>query len=808
MKREKDVRYNVVACAFVLLVIGSIFAGAVSVSAEEGTTIFEDDFSALNLDNWSPFGSPSPRVLASVEGRNGVFDNNGDSWCDSGVVSKDTFSFPNGFTMESDIYVKVTNMAGCWDAAVIGLTKENTPYWDHPNCPGEGYYTGLVFGIFYTGDACWATPPEKRRHAYFRIGLYTEDGTGEGPGSYAINADDYINGWHNLKIVVGEDRFVSFYCDDNLIYKSEKRIHEDILLDKKIYLGQRSCGWSAGKAYHDYIRIDKGGEEGKPDLMVSDLSAEPSPCIAGRDATFRFKISNVGEKPIPAGSYTVYLDFYDEVGKWGDSFRAMGLVALGEQSEKVADKQGEIVIENPINPGENVERSINVKMISSKPFGEEPIPFWFINRLDLFVEPGDIGDPDLSNNKVMKDDLFVTGDPLDFMWGCTKGILTAIKTPLVESVAKELGELASEGSGEATAFIAEVTNEELLAFKEGLWDNHDFSKFLEHWMKIVIKVGEYAVEKGKIVNVASCIVDCIIGLLQGAWDCGSIVTLAEMAVTAANNEGYQIHLWEVLPGGTDILIVDDAGNRVGVVNGIIYEEIEGSGVLVNDEAKIIILPEGMNYDINIQGTEESILQILHLCPIDAGSLKNLYYKVEVLEGTVITSRYEAGGNFNNLFVDIDGNGKVDEEIEPIELETLPPILLGGNVNPTSGFEDTTFTYTVTYTGERPPTNIQVIIDEDLQMDMVKQDKDDDGYVDGCIYELSLKGSDLGIGDHSFRFEANDGNLEAIGDVGQHQFPSVKSKEAYGVPILTPIGLAALIGLLSIIVISKIRRREN
>jgi len=125
MKKEKEVMYkHNVVYVFVLLMVGLIFVGAVPVSAEEGTTIFEDDFSALNLDNWSPFGSPSPRVLASVEGRSGVFDNNGDSWCNSGVVSKDTFSFPNGLTMESDIYVKVTNMAGCWDDAVIGLTKE------------------------------------------------------------------------------------------------------------------------------------------------------------------------------------------------------------------------------------------------------------------------------------------------------------------------------------------------------------------------------------------------------------------------------------------------------------------------------------------------------------------------------------------------------------------------------------------------------------------------------------------------------------------------------------------------------------
>jgi len=224
-----------------------------NISVDITGLLFEDTFDN-GLDNWIPFGSPSPRALASVEGRNGVFDNNGDSWCNSGVVSKKNFSFPNGFTMESDVYVSVTNKAGCWDAAVIGLTKENTPYWDHPLCPGEGYYTGLAFSIVYVGDACWAAPPEKRQHAYFRIGLYTEDGTGEGPGSYAINADDYINGWHNLKIVVGEDRFVSFYCDDKLIYKSMKRINENILREKKIYLGERSSG-SAGKSYHDFIKV-------------------------------------------------------------------------------------------------------------------------------------------------------------------------------------------------------------------------------------------------------------------------------------------------------------------------------------------------------------------------------------------------------------------------------------------------------------------------------------------------------------------------------------------------------------------------
>ncbi|MDY6966748.1 MAG: hypothetical protein SVM80_12430 [Halobacteriota archaeon] len=43
----------------------------------------------------------------------------------------------------------------------------------------------------------------------------------------------------------------------------------------------------------------------------------------------------------------------------------------------------------------------------------------------------------------------------------------------------------------------------------------------------------------------------------------------------------------------------------------------------------------------------------------------------------------------------------------------------------------------------------------------------------CICTIN-GGSDLGIGDHTFRFEANDGNLDAVGDIGGHQLPSVKA----------------------------------
>ena len=228
--------------------------------------IFEDDFSELNLNTWIPFGSPSPHVLASVEGRTGVFDNNGDANCNSGVVSKDNFSFPNGFTMESDIYLKVTNVGGCWDSPVIGLTRQNEPTGEGV-CPTESYPMGVIFGTEYDGDACWATPSEKRRHAYFIIGLYTENGTWESVGW--LNADDYTDAWHNFKIAVGSDRIVKFYVDNDLIYTSEKRINETVLQEKKIFLGIRSS-CSAGKSYHDYVKVYalRKGEQKTIDIPI------------------------------------------------------------------------------------------------------------------------------------------------------------------------------------------------------------------------------------------------------------------------------------------------------------------------------------------------------------------------------------------------------------------------------------------------------------------------------------------------------------------------------------------------------------
>ena len=79
---------KIFAGIFTGLIGGFLLVGVVPLTVSEDTTLFEEDFSNPNMVNWIPFGSPSPRVLVSVEGRNGVFDNNGDGWCDSDDVDK------------------------------------------------------------------------------------------------------------------------------------------------------------------------------------------------------------------------------------------------------------------------------------------------------------------------------------------------------------------------------------------------------------------------------------------------------------------------------------------------------------------------------------------------------------------------------------------------------------------------------------------------------------------------------------------------------------------------------------------------
>ena len=105
------------------------------------------------------------------------------------------------------------------------------------------------------------------------------------------------------------------------------------------------------------------------------------------------------------------------------------------------------------------------------------------------------------------------------------------------------------------------------------------------------------------------------------------------------------------------------------------------------------------------------------------------------------------------------------------IELLPginsvPALSSGSVNPLSGDNSTTFTYTVTYTDadNQVPQSIRVFIDENPQI-MFKEDPEDIDFTDGCVYKCETV---LGAGIHEYYFEASDGtNLVRLPLIGEY-----------------------------------------
>ena len=114
------------------------------------------------------------------------------------------------------------------------------------------------------------------------------------------------------------------------------------------------------------------------------------------------------------------------------------------------------------------------------------------------------------------------------------------------------------------------------------------------------------------------------------------------------------------------------------------------------------------------------------------------------------------------------DGEAFSPIASAEVEIIAPILSDGSVAPTTGDRATVFAYSVTYTNVRDvaPFEVNIIIDGGAPIAMTMSRDWSEGVEYG--YE-----STLGLGDHTFRFEATDilGH-EAIGDVAEHAGPTV------------------------------------
>ena len=250
--------------------------------------MFIDDFTDALSTQWRSYGSPSPQIVDSFAGKDYVFDNNGDSNYDSGVVSINTFSLAGEeIEISADIYVDFDDLSGCWNGAELGLTSESNP--DVSSTGFDGSHA-LRWRLHAEGDACWATPSDKRRQAWFNLGVLNEDGEWVGinyASDNAISGDPYVNSWQNARIVISKDGVVDFLIDSKLLWTSTEAIGAQYLNGKNLFLGHRSSG-SAGKSYHDNILIEKNSSQQEEEQAVP---ATPYAPTASADSSSSIAIS-------------------------------------------------------------------------------------------------------------------------------------------------------------------------------------------------------------------------------------------------------------------------------------------------------------------------------------------------------------------------------------------------------------------------------------------------------------------------------------------------------------------------------------
>jgi len=225
---------------------------------------FFDAFGVGTFDAWNLWGNPLPAWVAGAQGRTGLFDNNGDAAYTSGAVSRERLDFSGGFVMESDILLDFYDPTGCWADALLGIADTVLDVnWG-------GYNSLLEFGLNCVGDACWSVPEPYRRHTYFQGRYWTDQGweyVGGPEWSDQINADPYANSWHTLKIMMDSTtRVPGFFIDGSPVYAGTRPLSGSVIDSPHSLCIKGNSSGSAGKAYHDYIRLNslRSGTERPP----------------------------------------------------------------------------------------------------------------------------------------------------------------------------------------------------------------------------------------------------------------------------------------------------------------------------------------------------------------------------------------------------------------------------------------------------------------------------------------------------------------------------------------------------------------
>jgi hypothetical protein len=200
----------------------------------------EEDFSGSLTKKWNVYGGPLPSIRKDVGNPAPCFENNGDEMYDSGAISKRSFDFSTGLTIEADFYVD-GDPNGCWVSSSIGLLRD----FDYSDTKSAAYSVRLASG--YSGAMC-------NTHGEGNIGCQIITETGDTETCSVSHDDRYLRSWHHFEILIDASRHVSFLIDGVLLYKTTGRLSL-AYNNMPLLLGNRSSEY--GTALHDNVRVSQ-----------------------------------------------------------------------------------------------------------------------------------------------------------------------------------------------------------------------------------------------------------------------------------------------------------------------------------------------------------------------------------------------------------------------------------------------------------------------------------------------------------------------------------------------------------------------
>ena len=182
-----------------------------------------------------------------------------------------------------------------------------------------------------------------------------------------------------------------------------------------------------------------------------------------------------------------------------------------------------------------------------------------------------------------------------------------------------------------------------------------------------------------LVQIVPAVLGTIVTIVEGTISCSHLATHYLMPVVqgflrAAYDDLFGTHFFQ-LSSPADILVTNERGQSTGYSNGTIHEEIDGSRVFIIEGEKLIFLPLDENYSIALHGTGAGKLTLRHVFPDNrmGGGVISELNDIEVTLTSIMEIDYRTGEHDSALRIDRDGDGTVDEVIEPREkpLESEP-----------------------------------------------------------------------------------------------------------------------------------------